>query len=202
MPNGILANLQDHWQERVYLIIDEKSVVGLKELHWIDLRLRIVMSKPETEFGGLNVILFGDFYQLPPVASKPLYDGGQGYTNDPEIACGQLLYSQFDRTIVLDRIMRQDGDDEQGRLFRDTLAELRDYGPDSISDRALQLLLLCLCSDWPRGHSVHLCVFFLYMLCPINFTLHKLPTSEILAFLKCWFFPASFASICLDSGRS
>jgi hypothetical protein len=33
------------------------------------------------------------------------------------------------------------------------------------------------------------------MLHPINFTLHKLPTSEILAFLKCWFFPASFASM-------
>jgi hypothetical protein len=34
------------------------------------------------------------------------------------------------------------------------------------------------------------------MLHPINFALHKLPTSEILAFLKCWFFPASLASIC------
>jgi hypothetical protein len=62
------------------------------------------------------------------------------------------------------------------------------------------ILLLCLYSDWPRGHSVHLCIFFLYMLYPIDFTLHKLPTSEILAFLKYWFFPASFASICLDSG--
>jgi hypothetical protein len=38
------------------------------------------------------------------------------------------------------------------------------------------------------------------MLHPIDFALHKLPTSEILAFLKCWFFPASLASICLDSG--
>src|SRR4029077_195873 len=62
------------------------------------------------------------------------------------------------------------------------------------------ILYLCLYSDWPRGHSVHLCIFFLYMLYPIDFTLHKLPTSEILVFLKCWFFSASFASICLDSG--
>jgi hypothetical protein len=29
---------------------------------------------------------------------------------------------------------------------------------------------------------------------------HKLPTSEILIFLKYWVFPASFAIIWLDSG--
>jgi len=41
---------------------------------------------------------------------------------------------------VLDQVMRQEGDDERSRLFRETLAELRDYGPDGISDRALQFL--------------------------------------------------------------
>jgi ATP-dependent DNA helicase PIF1 len=73
MHNGILAHLQEHWRERAYLIIDEKSMVGLKELYWID---STIMSKPELEFGGLNVVLFGDFYQLPPVCSKPMYDSG------------------------------------------------------------------------------------------------------------------------------
>jgi hypothetical protein len=73
-------------------------------------------------------------------AIKPLYDDGRGYVNDPEIVCGQHLYSLFDRTIVLGQVMRQAGDDERSRLFRETLAELRDYGPDGISDRALQFL--------------------------------------------------------------
>ena len=41
---------------------------------------------------------------------------------------------------MLDQVMRQEGDDERSRLFRETLAELRDHGPDSISDRALQFL--------------------------------------------------------------
>jgi PIF1-like helicase len=98
MHNGILAHLQGHWRERAYLIIDEKSMVGLKELYWIDSRLRTIMSKPELEFGGLNVILFGDFYQLPPVCSKPMYDSG--VVSDPEMTCGQLLYSRFDKAVV------------------------------------------------------------------------------------------------------
>ena len=93
LHNGILASLQDHWRNRAYLIIDEKSMVGLKELYWIDSRLRTIMSNPETEFGGVNVILCGDFYQLPPIASKPLYDHGQDYVNSPEIACSQYLHS-------------------------------------------------------------------------------------------------------------
>ncbi|OXV10620.1 hypothetical protein Egran_01619, partial [Elaphomyces granulatus] len=124
MHNGILAHLQEHWRDRAYLIIDEKSI-GLKELHWIDSRLRTIMSKPESEFGGLNVILFGDFYQLPPVCSKPI-------------------------TVVLDQVMRQNGDDEQSRLFRDTLSELRDHGPDGISDNALQFLRSRVNSLLPR----------------------------------------------------
>ena len=76
---------------------------------------------------------------LPP-SLLSLYDGGQGYVNSPEVACGQHLYSLLDRTIVLDQVMCQEGDDEWSRLFRETLAELRDYGPDGISDRALQFL--------------------------------------------------------------
>jgi hypothetical protein len=76
---------------------------------------------------------------LPP-SLLSLYDDGQGYVNSPEIACGQHLYSLLDRTIVLDQVMRQEGDDERSRLFRETLAELRDYGPDGISDGALQFL--------------------------------------------------------------
>jgi len=35
----------------------------------MDSRLRTIMSNPETEFVVVNVILYGDFYQLPPVAS-------------------------------------------------------------------------------------------------------------------------------------
>lgn len=46
----------------------------------------------------------------------------------------------FDKTIVLDQIMRQNGDDEDSRRFKNALSELRDFGADGISDDAVHLL--------------------------------------------------------------
>ncbi|KAF0747072.1 ATP-dependent DNA helicase [Aphis craccivora] len=55
------------------LIIDEISMVGIKSLGYIDQRLKSILriNKP---FGDINIIVFGDFYQLAPVLSTPLYD--------------------------------------------------------------------------------------------------------------------------------
>ncbi|KAE9521404.1 hypothetical protein AGLY_018226 [Aphis glycines] len=55
------------------LIIDEISMVGIKTLGYIDQRLRSILriNKP---FGDINVIVFGDFFQLAPVLATPLYD--------------------------------------------------------------------------------------------------------------------------------
>ena len=55
-----------------YLVIDEKSMVSLKTLHYVDSRLQQAFAIPE-RFGGISIILFGDFWQLPPVLDKPLY---------------------------------------------------------------------------------------------------------------------------------
>lgn len=55
-----------------YLIIDEKSMVSLKTLAHIDFRLQEAFANRE-RFGGLSIILFGDFWQLPPVKDKAMY---------------------------------------------------------------------------------------------------------------------------------
>jgi ATP-dependent DNA helicase PIF1 len=70
----VLSNLQRVFNGVKYLIIDEKSMLGLKTLGWIDLRLREIFPRSSDEFfGGLSVMLIGDFFQLPPVLNKPLY---------------------------------------------------------------------------------------------------------------------------------
>jgi hypothetical protein len=55
-----------------YLIIDEKSMVSLRVLHYVDLRLQQAFAT-ESRFGGLSILLFGDFWQLPPVRDKAMY---------------------------------------------------------------------------------------------------------------------------------
>ncbi|AAK70786.1 ORF126 HELICASE-2 [Cydia pomonella granulovirus] len=50
-----------------YIILDEISMIPDKMLDGIDSRMRQNTRNPHTPFGGVNVIVFGDLYQLPPV---------------------------------------------------------------------------------------------------------------------------------------
>lgn len=125
LSNSALIGLQGLFQHCRFLLIDEKSMLGLKQLYWIDCRLRqILVRQYNVPFGGLNVVLLGDFYQLPPVGEKALYDNRPSTTVDTIAA--QNLYALFDKTIALTRIMRQQGDDEMSVAFRAVLESLRE----------------------------------------------------------------------------
>lgn len=119
-----LQSLQAQFQNVKFLIIDEKSMIDLKMLSIIDDRLRLIFpDKADQAFGGLNLLLCGDFYQLPPVTGWPLY------ASKPQGAAaikGQGLYRSFGRTIRLTQVMRQHGEDETTVRFRTALQELRD----------------------------------------------------------------------------
>lgn len=53
-----------------YLILDEISLVPDKMLDLIDDRLRASTRNEDKPFGGVNTIIFGDMYQLPPVDDR------------------------------------------------------------------------------------------------------------------------------------
>ncbi|MEM8527176.1 MAG: DEAD/DEAH box helicase [Bacteroidota bacterium] len=59
------------YQRMEILIIDEISMVRADLLDNIDLFLRINREHPEP-FGGVQVVFFGDLFQLPPVVSNPV----------------------------------------------------------------------------------------------------------------------------------
>jgi ATP-dependent exoDNAse (exonuclease V) alpha subunit len=123
LSNATLQSLQAQFRDVRFLIIDEKSMIDLKTLSIIDDRLRQIFPDVDQIFGGLNVLLCGDFFQLPPVNGRPLY------TTKPigPIAIkGQGLYQSFDRTIQLTKVMRQQGEDETTIRFRTALGELRE----------------------------------------------------------------------------
>lgn len=57
------------WSEVYLLIIDEFSMVTPALFDLLDSRLRLMKNRPHIRFGGIHLVLIGDFYQLPPVGS-------------------------------------------------------------------------------------------------------------------------------------
>jgi len=78
--------------------------------------------------------MFGDFAQLPPVKDTPLYSTKQGKALRTE---GQVLYSSITKSITLDVVHRQAGDEPEQVAFQNALMNLRTY---SITDEDYDLL--------------------------------------------------------------
>jgi ATP-dependent DNA helicase PIF1 len=122
LSGATLQSLQALFRHCRFLIIDEKSMVDLKTLSLIDDRLRALLPSTQLPFGGVNILLCGDFFQLPPVGGQPLYSRKQSHVDAIK---GHQLYRAFNRTIRLTQVMRQQGEDDVSVRFRQALAELR-----------------------------------------------------------------------------
>ncbi|RWS24094.1 uncharacterized protein B4U80_13271 [Leptotrombidium deliense] len=68
-----LANLSEKLKNLKWLIIDEISLVSESFFDVIDERLRQIKNRPDKPFGNVNVLIFGDLLQLPPVSAKPVF---------------------------------------------------------------------------------------------------------------------------------
>lgn len=118
IPQTINVNTQDDAEsyddeilrELEIIIIDEISMVRADLLDRIDNKLRHVRcnNKP---FGGVQLLLIGDLFQLPPVvtkADKIMLDGfySSNYYFFNSKALGEVGFE----TVVLDKVYRQDDD--------------------------------------------------------------------------------------------
>ena len=91
MPKGVLGvqPLSKHLYGRTRdilraidtLVIDEVSMVSADMLDGIDTMLRAARGKTKGAFGGAQVVMFGDPFQLPPIGAKK-YDEGYGYIQE------------------------------------------------------------------------------------------------------------------------
>jgi DNA replication protein DnaC/exonuclease III len=89
-------------QDLQLLIIDEVSMVSKSLLNLIHLRLEQIKqpSSSSTSFGNISILAVGDFYQIPPVAAKPLTSSHTSLTE---------LWDLF-HIWELDEVVRQKGD--------------------------------------------------------------------------------------------
>ena len=56
------------------LVIDEMSMISPGFLYKVNRRLQQAFPENKTKpFGGISVLIMGDFAQLPPVMAPPLY---------------------------------------------------------------------------------------------------------------------------------
>lgn len=101
------------WKGVEFIFIDEISMVPYEMLCMIESRLR-QLKNPEEMFGGINVLLFGDLMQIPPVKGQPVY-------RQPRHMIPATHLWELFTLIELTQNMRQQGD----TTFIDVLNALR-----------------------------------------------------------------------------
>lgn len=91
------------------LIIDEISMLHDYRLDMVDIVCRYVRQNMDQPFGGLQVVMSGDFYQLPPVNRAGGREGG--------FVVNSQVWDELDPTICyLTSQYRQDDEDLSGIL--------------------------------------------------------------------------------------
>ena len=89
------------------LIIDEISMVRADMLDVIDKILGVVRQKPYLPFGGVQVILIGDTFQLPPIADNEQWRILSQFYKTPFFFSSKVIEQNTPLYIELKKIYRQ-----------------------------------------------------------------------------------------------
>jgi len=89
------------------LIIDEVSMLRADLLDAIDHRMRTVRQRWDLPFGGVQVLMIGDLYQLPPVVKDEEWRVLQRWYKSPHFFEAHVIQQSGYAHIELDKIFRQ-----------------------------------------------------------------------------------------------
>jgi ATP-dependent DNA helicase PIF1 len=92
-----------------HLIIDEVSMVRADTLDFIDRMLREVKGYDEP-FGGVQIIIVGDFFQLPPIADRKEDKDLKANGWDTPFAFSAQCFREGFQVFELSTVLRQKGD--------------------------------------------------------------------------------------------
>lgn len=110
LTDANLKNVQKELKHLKLLIIDEISMVSSKIIWHIDERCRQIFENNKL-FGGVSVIVLGDFNQLPPVSGHFAFENHNTFNAYSKLlnSKSNYIWDQF-KLFELTEIMRQKGD--------------------------------------------------------------------------------------------
>ena len=135
-----------------YIFLDEISMLSCHDMYKISAQLCKVMNEPTIPFGGLNILVAGDFGQLPPpiggenVALYSRTVGVYGTKNKwQEEALGRALWHQVTTVVILRQNMRQRQQSKDDNKLREALKNMR-HKDCTLED--IQFLRTHITSQW------------------------------------------------------
>ena len=114
------------------LVIDEVSMVRSDLLDTIDAVLRHIKQQPNHPFGGVQVLVIGDLFQLSPVAREEEWRMLQDYYSGPYFFQAHVFQQLNPIYIELDHVFRQTNMD-----FVEILNQVRN---NTLTSQSLQML--------------------------------------------------------------
>ncbi|KAJ3559086.1 hypothetical protein NM688_g551 [Phlebia brevispora] len=128
-----LSKIQSRLARVDLLFLDEVSMVSCLALYRISEQMSNAFDTPLEPFGGKNVVLAGDFGQLPPpgVGQASLYSSSVGTNisartgNGQRKALGKAVWHMFDTHVMLRENMHQTGVSLEDIQYRRMLTNAR-----------------------------------------------------------------------------
>lgn len=116
-------------KELELIIIDEISMVRADIIDFIDKVLRVYSDNPREPFGGKQLLLVGDIFQLEPVVTGDMRDLLGRYYSHPYFFCAKVFSELSIVPVELRRIYRQNDDEfiailDRIRLGRATVGDM------------------------------------------------------------------------------
>ncbi len=127
-----IYNAQKIFSRLDMLIIDEASMMRADLLDAVDESMRLNMHNYDEPFGGVQVVLFGDLYQLPPIVDRQAQEIYGARYATPYFFSSKVFSQTPFRRLALKKIYRQN---DSG--FAEILNRIRNK---TLSDADLALL--------------------------------------------------------------
>jgi hypothetical protein len=137
-----LAAVNERLQGVDYILLDEISMVSCNDLQAIATQAAKARNLHDEAFGGLSMIVAGDFAQLPPMSGPSLYSEKVTFSVSDALTprtqnavLGKVLWHQFNTVVILRQNMRQSKMSEEDDKLRQALVNMR-YGVCTLEDVA------------------------------------------------------------------